>query len=573
MRTRISYALVSISLLLGALSLLLYLAAERVRFQHPQVVYTLTPLPSSGHVRVEVDFFGVHPGRLLLVAPDSDPSPPAGVPLLPDFAGQRGEGFGSRLWWGQVDPNGRLTLSYEVTPQSLDGRHALLYGSRTFVIPAHADPRSALFERGPGGGPRESRVHGAASRIAIRFRLPTGWDAFTPWAEPVTTVEVPGGRFARLRESIMALGDYVPRTFDAAGARVELVMRGIDPAREDELESLVRECLSAHARRVGNSLHRRLLVIADYPYRGDQAEGETSLNAAHLELSQDPGALRSRSFGRVVAHELFHFWNGGAVDVASPDLAWFAEGATEYYGLLALAATGRISSSELSNDIAGALDRLRGNSWADSSLATLGRGSAREPMAWSAVYAKGLVAAWALDLRLADSGGLDELMRTLVHRGDRPDLAREIDRRTKGSAAGFLDSLSGPSYRAALEGQLAARGLRLERTRSDAWTLGLRFFRPGTTEVIDLDPNGPAALAGIQPGDRVVWVNQHPVEDLAALRDALSDGVGDVLLGIERNGQVLATSLVPAPAMITIVTPRAGTGMATRIPPPGELLP
>jgi predicted metalloprotease with PDZ domain len=315
-------------------------------------------------------------------------------------------------------------------------------------------------------------------------------------------------------------------------------------------------------------------VIADYPYRGDQAEGETSFDATHLDLSQDPGALRSRSFARVVSHELFHFWNGGSVDLASPDLAWFAEGATEYYGLQALAANGRLSSSELSDDIAGALDRLSGNPWADSSLTALGRGYAIDPMAWSAVYAKGLVAAWALDLRLANRGGLDDLMRDLVRRGARPDLAREIAHRSEGSASGFLDSLSGPSFRSVLEGQLAARGLRLERKRSNTWTLGLRFFRPGTTEVIDLDPDGPAARAGILPGDRVVRVNRRPVDDLAALGDALTDApAGDVVLGIERRGQVIAVPLTPALTMVTVVIPRSGTGMASRVPAPGELLP
>jgi predicted metalloprotease with PDZ domain len=567
------YALLALSALLGVLGMLMFWAAARLQLPHPDVVYTVTPNPASGRVGIRVDLDGLPPGRVFFLAPEMDLSRETGPAAVPDFADREGVPAGPNLWWGRVSPWGRLSLSYEVTPRSGDSRHALLAGPRTFTVPLRCDARAALFDHRDRKRSGDGRVPGAARRIRVRFVLPPGWDAYTPWAESGTgEVEVPGGRFTRLRESFVALGDYLPHTFVAAGARVEMVTRGTDPRREERLVALARACLAAHAAAVGPSPHRRLLIITDHPFRGDQAAGETALNAVSLDLSRDPDAFASRSLARVVSHELFHLWNGGGVDLDAPELRWFTEGATEYFGLRALAATGRVAPLQMADDLAGSFDRLRGNPWADSSLAALGRGYDSEPLAWSATYAKGTLAAWALDLRLAGAGGLDSLLRELVREGRRPALAARLAQAGGGVAAGLLDSLSGRGFEAAVIAELAAHGLRLETRRADLLTLGFRFFRPGTTEIVDLDPQGPAARVGVREGDRVVEVGGRTVDDLAVLAEALADAAGGpVPVGLERRGQRLAVRIPPARAVVTrvVATPRAV--MASRLPPPGEL--
>jgi predicted metalloprotease with PDZ domain len=410
----------------------------------------------------------------------------------------------------------------------------------------------------------------------VRFDLPRAWDAYTPWGGSAVEVDVPGGSFLRLRESLIALGDYLPHELVAAGARVELVTRGTDPVREDDLVSLVRACLKAHAAAVGPTPYRRLLIVADHPFHGDQADGEAVLNAAHFELSadprdaRDPSAVRARD--RVVSHELFHLWNGGAFDLDSPEIKWFAEGVTEYYALRGLVTVGRLSPGAMADELAGELDRLRGNPWADSSLAALGRGYETDPLAWTATYAKGALAAWALDLRLADVGGLDPVIRSLVRSGGRPDLAARLAAAGSGAATGLLDSLSSPRFEPAVAAELAAHGLKLERRRSSDLTLGLRFFRPGTTEVLDLDPEGPAAQGGVRVGDRVVAVRGRPAGDLAALSDALSDaGSGPVLVRLDRRGRRVDVAIAPGRALVTRVVESSRPGLASQTPAPGEL--
>jgi predicted metalloprotease with PDZ domain len=279
-----------------------------------------------------------------------------------------------------------------------------------------------------------------------------------------------------------------------------------------------------------------------------------------------------RARDRVVAHELFHLWNGGAFDLDSPDVKWFAEGVTEYYALRALEAIGRLSAEAMADELAGGLDRLRGNPWADSSLAALGHGYDADPRAWTATYAKGALAAWMLDLRLAESGGLDPVVRSLAGAGGRPDLRARLAAAGGGAAAGLVDSLSGARFAPAVGAELAAHGLRLERRRSTDLTLGLRSFRPGTTEVLDLDPEGPAAEGGVRAGDRVVAVRGRPVGDLAALSDALAGGAGGaVRVRLDRQGETMDVAIVPSHALVTRVVEASRPGLASQRPAPGEL--
>ena len=60
-------------------------------------------------------------------------------------------------------------------------------------------------------------------------------------------------------------------------------------------------------------------------------------------------------------------------------------------------------------------------------------------------------------------------------------------------------------------------------------------------QILSVDGDSPAARAGLQPGDRIVAINQRPLDTLVPYYDAISRGVpGDVLtLDVERycNGE------------------------------------
>ncbi len=79
-------------------------------------------------------------------------------------------------------------------------------------------------------------------------------------------------------------------------------------------------------------------------------------------------------------------------------------------------------------------------------------------------------------------------------------------------------------------------------------SLGIRPWRPQIVPVIaQLDPKGPAQAAGIRLGDRLLSLNQQPLDDWQQVIDAVRTLPGEpVSLQVERQGQRLDVSLTLA---------------------------
>jgi len=80
-------------------------------------------------------------------------------------------------------------------------------------------------------------------------------------------------------------------------------------------------------------------------------------------------------------------------------------------------------------------------------------------------------------------------------------------------------------------------------------SLAQQLNLPANTQglaVAGVDPNGPAAEAGIQTGDVIVEVNRQPVKSVADLRSALAKSDGrPALLLIDHGGQTLFVTVSP----------------------------
>ncbi len=96
-------------------------------------------------------------------------------------------------------------------------------------------------------------------------------------------------------------------------------------------------------------------------------------------------------------------------------------------------------------------------------------------------------------------------------------------------------NLAGPGAgRAPSEGTL--RGITVQNlTPSIRDQLGLPSNVRGVV-ISDLDPNSPAAMAGLQPGDVIMSINRHPVESVAEFNRLTSQATGEVLLRVNRQG-------------------------------------
>ena len=103
----------------------------------------------------------------------------------------------------------------------------------------------------------------------------------------------------------------------------------------------------------------------------------------------------------------------------------------------------------------------------------------------------------------------------------------------------------------------ASRGVTLDLSRFETkdlegdfmQKLGLALLRPRPTIRDVADANGPAAIAGLKRGDRVVSIDGKAIEDVEALQRIVGASSGKKLqFVIERNGSMVTTFVTPASA-------------------------
>jgi len=96
--------------------------------------------------------------------------------------------------------------------------------------------------------------------------------------------------------------------------------------------------------------------------------------------------------------------------------------------------------------------------------------------------------------------------------------------------------------------KLDLSGVDVDQTQNDAASqLGLRLYRPKLPAVLgQLSPDGSAAAAGLQAGDRVVRIGEKPVDTWSDLVASVRDAAGQTLeVEVLRGSDTLVVQLVP----------------------------
>lgn len=148
-------------------------------------------------------------------------------------------------------------------------------------------------------------------------------------------------------------------------------------------------------------------------------DGESYTNASVITSSQTFSAKNRLVWSDLLAHELFHYWNGIRLASASTERTqWFSEGFTEYYAVLAQVNLGLISRAifekHLEQNVANYRYFMHSGLYKDASLQSAGAAKARNRFG---VYNGGFVVALALDLdihqRTNGRKSLDDVMQRL----------------------------------------------------------------------------------------------------------------------------------------------------------------
>ncbi len=381
--------------------------------------------------------------------------------------------------------------------------------------------------------------------IALTFHLPEGVAVVAPLARLAADPAAPDRgpvlidhpEFDTLLESYVAIGDYDLRVLPAVPERLPTIVwgrRGIGETTESELLDLVGRVLAAHVDAFGpDRLEVPLSVIVSYPYTGHGFAGNATGRSIDLRLSRDLGPADSPGLVRLVAHELAHFWLGGAFRFPRAEDHWFVEGAADYYGLRARVAAGLTSEEQAADELAGKWYELSGNRWLHEPMEDLGRNFDRDPEAFTASYARGCVTTWALDWRahLLGRPSLAQALRTDATDSAHPPMRLLLTAHLRGSAwkpgtlgedpGTIVGELTGPAPEVAFLGVLDDAGLSYRAVPTEGLTFGLERFEPGTTRLLAVPDGSPARSAGVRPGDAIREVDGTPVDDTVDLQVAI----------------------------------------------------
>ncbi len=436
--------------------------------------------------------------------------------------------------------------------------------------------------------------------ITLTFHLPEGVTVVAPLAQLAADPAAPTRgpvvidhpEFDTLLESYVAVGDYDVRVLPAVSERLPPIVwgrRGIGETTESELLALVGRVLEAHVDALGpDRLEVPLSVVVSYPYTGHGFAGNATGRSIDLRLSRDLGPDDSPGLVRLVAHELAHFWLGGAFRFPKAEDHWFVEGAADYYGLRARVAAGLTSEEQAADELAGKWCELAGNRWLHEPMEDLGRSFDRDPEAFTASYARGCVTTWALDWRAHQLGrpSVAQALRAGGTEASHPPMRLLLTAHLRGPAwkpgalgedpGTIVGELIGPAPEVAFLGALDDAGLSYRAVPTQGLTFGLERFEPGTTRLLAVPDGSPARSAGVRPGDEIREVDGRPVDDTVDLQVAIersyarpSYKLEGMEVTYERAGTYERVRLFATPEVRPMWTDREGL-RATRVFPPAE---
>jgi predicted metalloprotease with PDZ domain len=311
-------------------------------------------------------------------------------------------------------------------------------------------------------------MHG---QTRVDIDLPAGWTAHTPWRAVGNAGSFIAESRRELVNNALFFGTARADTLRAGGVELSLVMgKRYWPQRAVFKELLERQLASYQQLFGAAPLAKRYLIIINQHQSGDGGAFSSSFSQF---LRGDGDRATRPIWGRVVAHELLHFWNGQSLVPADGREEWFKEGVTDYLAVTTMARNGLVDQAYLRQF----LENLgRGQMVARMGLGlkdTVQDAARDKHKNWLLVYGGGSVAALAMDVELRRTSGglrgLPDLMKALYAEFGAPgkqygyaDIVR-IAQQTGGADIGpLLDKIVRSDTLPDQRATFAALGLQLE---------------------------------------------------------------------------------------------------------------
>ena len=447
----------------------------------------------------------------------------------------------------------------------------------------------------PGPAALTYVVDGKEAPCTIVYQLPEGWQVAsgnTPVAGKQHTFSAPN--YDTLADQPAELGTFTRIDRTIQGTAFSVVLTGGDSTRYARWAESVFKIAQAGIQVFGGAPFERYVFFFHFTRDGSFFGGLEHLNSTVLRL--DPSNLRQPDAENltIVAHEFIHAWNIkrirpaalGPFDYTRPvrvkDL-WFAEGVTDYFAPLLTVMAGLGTQRFWLGYQAEQLTQLQSNparhqvTLEDASSRVWESQEESEGYGGLSYYNKGLVVGLLLDIELrkrtANKIGLVDVLKDLLaqcQKSGRGYAEGEIERTASQLAKSDLSSFFERALRSTDElqitEQLAVGGILAEAAVSKSATLGIGWdlSQAGQAKIGIVTPQGPAAKAGLLPGDVVLSVDGQSLDTLLG-GAVTSQKPGDTLrLTYQRTGVTQQATLTlgteeatsfrlrPAPRLTTL---------------------
>lgn len=429
--------------------------------------------------------------------------------------------------------------------------------TRTFF---HGVGNTFLLVPRPGGGAPEEY------EVALRWRVPEGWEAVCSWAAGRHV----GARLKvdDLRHSVYLAGELVVHTSRVEGAEALTV------AMPDRFAFKVEAFAELAAAIIGPQctfMEDRTFppfVVTAIPVGEPLGEGRTRLSGTGLyrsfALFVPPEAPLGEPVEHLFAHENFHHWNGQVLRAAEPqgEVYWFTEGLTDYYALRILHESGRWSAATYADWINRHLRAYQSNPARNVSNAEIAAGYwTQRDTVGEVPYQRGLLLGLRWHRLARDRGraeGIDALFKALVARGRDGgfQLTNEAVRQAGSRLLGdwFADDFDRYVVRAEtveVPPNALAPDLTGKIEAVYAYELGFDRERSlGQQRIVGLVAGSAAAKAGLREGDELAgW-------------SIFSDSDRKTVLRVLRGGQVKTVAYFPRGERIDVLQFRPTHGAA-----------
>lgn len=249
----------------------------------------------------------------------------------------------------------------------------------------------------------------------VEFQLPKQWQSHAALKALADKNQFIAKSRRELVNNAYFFGTAKSSKLQAGGLDIELVLGQRYYPQRQVIEDLLRTQLQSYLEIFGSRPRaERYLIIIN---QGDSGDGG-AFSGSFSQFLRGDAELRTRPiWGRVLAHELLHFWNGLSLTPINDQEEWFKEGVTDYLTIKTMAQNGLIDrpylQQWLGNLSRGQLVARR----AQNIQGTVQEAAQNKHQNWLLVYGGGSVAGFVIDVELRKRSnnkvGIEDLMKAL----------------------------------------------------------------------------------------------------------------------------------------------------------------